>query len=247
MNLKGTTALVTGGAHRVGRALTLALAEAGCNLILHYNRSAEHAQHTATEARKTGSEVLLRQADLADVDAIRALFSALPPAWQPVQVLVNSAAIFPKDTLLGVDLAGWSRTFRVNLRGPVFLTQAFARALPSESEGVVVNISDWRSERPYPDHFSYTIAKGALDTFTRAAALSLAPNIRVNAIALGAMLSPPGEDESYVRALAEDLPLGRPGGVEVIAQTLIYLLQSHFITGEIIRLDGGAHLQYPSR
>lgn len=239
MELQGKTALITGGAKRIGRALALALAGAGCDLVLHYNRSHAAAQETAAAAQTLGANVTLRQADLNDIDGFPALFQDIE---QPVQILVNSAAMFSSDTLRQLSPDAWSRTLRVNLRAPVFLTQAFARALPPAMPGAVVNITDWRTARPYPDHFSYTIAKGALDTLTRAAALSLAPDIRVNAIALGAMLPPPGKDETYLQHLAQALPLQRAGGAAVIADTLLYLLRNDFITGEIIRLDGGAHL-----
>ncbi len=245
MELKGKTALVTGGSQRIGRALVLALAWAGCNLILHYNRSAEAAQETAAEAEAFGVRVLLKQADLSDAEGAAALVDVSDVNLPPVQVLVNSAAVFSKDSLLDMTLDEWSKTFRVNLRAPVLLTQAFAKALPSDLSGAVINMTDWRTARPYPDHFSYSIAKGALDTFTKTAAISLAPQIRVNAIALGAMLPPPGQDQAYLDVLASTLPLQRPGGVQVIADALLYMLRNDFVTGEIIRLNGGAHLQHP--
>ncbi len=243
MNLQGKTAFVTGGAHRIGRGLVLALARAGCHLVLHYHRSAEQAQATAAAARALGVQVILRQADLSHLEDASALFADLPPSFPPVQILVNSAAIFPKDTLTDFTLDGWSQTLRINLRAPVLFTQAFARALPQELEGAVVNITDWRTERPYRTHFTYTISKGALDAFTRAAALQLAPRIRVNGIALGAMLPPAKASEAYWQSVLATVPLARAGGTESVADTLLYLLRNDFITGEIIRLTGGAHLK----
>lgn len=244
MELKGKTAIVTGGAQRIGRALVLALAGAGCDLVLHYNRSAEAAQRTTREAEALGVRVVVRQANLAEAGGAAELVDLSATDLAPAQILVNSAAMFSKDTLLDVSLDDWSKTFRVNVRAPFLLTQAFARTLPQDLEGAVINMTDWRTARPYPDHFSYSVAKGALDAFTRAAAISLAPRIRVNSIALGAMLPPPGQDDTYLKALADSLPLQRPGGTQVIADTLLYVLRNDFITGEIIRLDGGAHLQY---
>ena len=243
MELKGKTALITGGAHRIGRGLTLALARAGCNLILHYNRSVDAAQATADEARAMGVRVLLRQADLSRLDDAGPLFADLPADLPPVQILVNSAAIFPKDTMADMTVAGWSQTFRVNLRSPILLTQAFYRALPDDWPGAVVNITDWRTQRPYLTHFSYTVSKGALDAFTRTAAIQLAPRVRVNGIALGAMLPPEGASEAYWQSVLDTVPLARSGGTEVAADTLLYLLRNDFITGEIIRLTGGAHLK----
>ena len=242
MNLHGKIALVTGGSKRVGRALVLALARAGCHIALHYNRSLEDAQQTAEDARAFGVDVALLQAELTDVDQAVRLLDEAGRRLGPVQILINNASIFPHDALMDVTVEGWSRTFRVNLRTPVFLTQAMVRALPPQSEAAVINISDWRAERPYPDHFSYSVAKGALDSFTRAAAISLAPRVRVNGIALGPMLPPPGKGEAYLEARAARLPLRRAGGVDVVAETMLFLLRNDFITGEIVRLDGGAHL-----
>ena len=243
MEIKGKTALITGGALRIGRALTLALAQAGCHIILHYHHSEEEARRTARDAEAFGVRVLLRQADLGQLDDPMSLFSQLPSDVPPVQILVNNAAIFPKDTLLEFTIEEWQRVMRINLRAPVSLTQAFARTLPEDKMGVVVNMTDWRTERPYLTHFLYTLSKGALDTFTRTAAVQLAPRVRVNGIALGAMLPPEGATEAYWRNVLATVPLNRSGGVESVAETLLYILHNDFLTGEIIRLTGGAHLR----
>ncbi|HSG78173.1 MAG TPA: SDR family oxidoreductase [Acidimicrobiia bacterium] len=241
MDIRGVTALVTGGAHRVGRAIVLALADAGANIVLHYNSSSHAAEETAAEVVARGVEARLVGADLGDpsnADAVVAGAGDLAP----VQVLVNSAAMFPKDTLLDVTPEQWEAAIGVNLRSPVFLTQAFARALPEDAEGAVVNVTDWRTARPYPDHFAYTIAKGGVDTFTEAAAAALAPRVRVNGVALGAILPPPGESSEYLRELARAIPVRRVGGTEPVADAVLFLLRNHFVTGEIVRIDGGAHL-----
>ncbi len=243
MDITGKTALITGGALRIGRALTLALAQAGCHIILHYHRSEEEAQKTARDAEAFGVRVWLRQADLGRLDDPMSLFTELPPGFSPVQILINNAAIFPKDTLLDFSMEDWQRVMRINLRSPVLLTQAFARTLPEDKMGVVINMTDWRTERPYKTHFIYTLSKGALDTFTRAAALQLAPRVRVNGIALGAMLPPEGASASYWQSVLATVPLKQGGGAESAADTLLYLLRNDFITGETIRLTGGAHLR----
>ncbi|MBT8164162.1 MAG: SDR family oxidoreductase, partial [Acidimicrobiia bacterium] len=238
MDISGRRALVTGGAHRVGKGIALALAGAGADLVLHYNRSAGPAEATADEARALGSTVELRQADLSDPDSIAALLS------DPVDILVNSAAGFPSDHLLDVSLEQWERTIGLNLTAPVFLTQAFARSLPEDRTGAVVNVTDWKTERPYlGPRFSYTIAKGAIDTFTRVAASELAPRIRVNAVALGVVLPPADAEEGYAERLASQTPLEKIGGVETVAQAVLHFIRNDFITGEIQRLDGGAHLR----
>jgi glucose 1-dehydrogenase len=231
---------VTGGARRVGRAIALGLAEAGCDLVLHYGSAGAEAEATAAEAQTHGVRVTAVQADLSDPAAADRLLAA---AAAPVQVLVNSAAVFPEDGLASLTPAQWEATMAVNLRAPVLLTQAFAAALPGDREGAVVNVTDWRTARPYREHFSYTVAKGGLDAFTRAAAEALAPRIRVNAVALGAILPPPGKGSDYLKDLARQIPAGRPGGTDPVVAAVLFLLRTPFITGEILRVDGGAHLR----
>ena len=226
----------------MGGAIALGLAEAGCDLVLHYGSSYAEAAQTAAAAEARGVRVAIVGADLGDPDAARRVVAAAGDLG-PVRVLVNSAAVFPGDDLAGITPARWDRTLAVNLRAPVFLTQAFAAALPEGLEGAVVNVTDWRTARPYRDHFSYTVAKGGLDTFTRAAAEALAPRIRVNAVALGAILPPPDKGSDYLKALAREIPAGRPGGTGPVVAAVLALLRNPFITGEILRVDGGAHLR----
>ena len=242
MDLSGTTALVTGAGHRVGKGLALALAGAGCSVFVHYNRSATAAEETAAAARDIGVRAVTGSADLGDADAAAGLVAAATAELGPVQVLVNSASGFPDDSVTDVDQAGWNRALTVTLNAPVFLTQAVALALPEDLEGSVLNLTDWRIDRPYPDHFSYTIAKAALARFTESAALALAPRIRVNAVALGAILPPPGKGSDYLKDLAGAIPLRRVGSVEVVADMALALLRNDFVTGEIVKVNGGAHL-----
>jgi len=240
MELRGVTALVTGAAHRVGKAIALGLAGAGADVVLHFHSSASAAEATAAEVRSLGVSVALTSGDLA-ADPAAVLDGAGNLA--PVQVLVNSAAVFPDDRIGDVSPEAWNRTLAINLTAPVFLTQAFARRLPDDLEGAVVNVTDWRTQRPYRDHFSYSVTKGALDTFTRAAAEALAPRIRVNAVALGAILPPPGKGSAYLRDLAREIPAQRIGGTEPVVMAVLALVTNPFVTGEILRVDGGAHLR----
>ena len=226
----------------MGRSIVLALAAAGCDLVLHYNRSEGPAAETADQVRALGREVMLVGGDLADPGvAERVIDEAAESA--PLRILVNSAAVFPDDRLIDIGRDEWHGTLAVNLTSVVFLTQAFARALPDGADGAVVNVTDWRTERPYRDHFSYSVAKGALDSFTLAAAEALAPRIRVNAVALGAILPPPGKDSAYLKQLAQEIPVERVGGTEPVAEAVLFLVRNHFVTGEILRVDGGAHLR----
>lgn len=242
MELAGRNALITGGAHRVGRALTLALAGAGANVYIHYNRSAAPAEETAAEVREFGVNAVTGATDLSDPRKVSQVVADATAAMGPVSILINSASGFPKDRFQNVSLEEWRRAHDLTLAGPVFLTQAFAAALAADSVGAVVNVTDVKTATPYRKHFSYIVAKGGLDAFTRAAALALAPRIRVNAVALGVILPPPGEDEEYVQRLAAKVPMRRPGGTNPVAAAVLALLENDFVTGEIIRVDGGAHL-----
>jgi glucose 1-dehydrogenase len=211
-------------------------------VFIHYNRSAGPAEEVAAAVREHGAAAETGSADLSDPTTAPGLISRATAAVGPIGILVNSASGFPEDELSNVTLDRWRATAALTLESPVFLTQAFAAALPDDASGAVVNITDARTSRPYRTHFSYIVAKSGLDAFTRAAAVSLGPRIRVNGIALGVMLPPPGEPQSYADRLAAALPLERPGGTKPIVEAMLYLLRNDFVTGEIVRLDGGGSL-----
>ncbi len=240
MDIKGKNALITGGAVRVGKGIALALAAAGSNVFVHYGRSDAAAVETAAAAQALGVKADIGSADLSDPSSGAALVEQAAAALGPLGIVVNSASGFPTDTISDVSVEQLEATLRLSLLSPIMITQAFAAQV--ETEGAVVSVTDWRNHRPYPDHFSYTMAKGGLEVFTRAAAVSLAPEVRVNAVALGAILPPPGKDSDYLKELAGTLPLQRTGSPEIVGRAVLELLGNDFITGEIIRLDGGAAL-----
>jgi len=242
MDLEGRTAIVTGGGIRVGRAISLALAEAGAKVFVHYNSSAGPAADVRDTIVAAGGEAAIGPGDLSDPAQAWSLVEAAESALGQPSILVNSASGFALDTARDVTVEGLRASLAVTLEAPVMLTRALAQAIGSGGEGAVVNITDARTLAPYREHLSYLVAKGGIDTFTRAAALSLAPNIRVNAVALGVILPPKTEDDDYAMRLAETLPLGRVGGTEVVADTVLFLCRNDFITGEIVRVDGGGHL-----
>lgn len=242
MEITGRVALVTGAGRRVGRALALGLADAGADVFVHYNRSVEPARLVQAEVESRGGRAAIGSVDLSDPGQTPRLVEMASQALGEVSILVNSASGFATDTLADVTVAGWRSTHDLTLAGPVFLTQAFAASLGPDSHGAVLNVTDVRTMHPYRKHFSYLLAKGGLDTFTRAAALALAPRIRVNAVALGVILPPPGEDDDYVQSLAESLPLRRAGGTDPVVEAGLSLIRNDFVTGEIIRVDGGGHL-----
>lgn len=242
MHLPGRVAVVTGGAVRLGRAISLGLAALGLDVCVHYNSSERQAVETADAIEAMGVRATTVAADLADPASARRVIAAAGQALGTPTVLVNSASSFPEDTLVDVTPDQFERTLRLTLAAPVFATQAFAAGLAEDQLGAVVNITDVRTQTPYRKHFSYIVAKGGVDAFTRAAAVALAPQIRVNAVALGVILPPPGEDDGYLAELAAALPLARAGGTEPVVGAVIQLLENDFVTGEILRLDGGGHL-----
>lgn len=242
MDISGRVALVTGGAHRVGRALSLMLAEAGAAVYVHYNSSAGPAEETAADIEAHGSRAAIGSGDLSDPATAGTLLEAATRALGPVSILVNSASGFAKDTLANVTLDQLRASHDLSLFSPIMLTQAFAAALPQEMQGAVVNVTDVKTTRPYRKHFSYIIAKGGLDTFTKAAALALGPRIRVNAVALGVILPPPGEDDDYASRISAGHPIPGAGGADPVAAATRALIENDFVTGEIIRIDGGSHL-----
>lgn len=232
--------LVTGGAVRLGRVISLALADAGANLVIHYGASAQAAEQTQSEARSKGVQAFLLQADLNDTQQAASLVAACLKHG-PLFALVNNAAIFENLTLLETGLQQWERHMRINLTAPYMLSKTFAESLAPGQPGRIVNMLDWRALRPAADHFPYTISKAGLAALTRSLAISLAPHITVNGIALGAILPP--SHKADLDAIIENVPAERWAELDEVTRTLLFLLDGPaYITGEIIHLDGGRHL-----
>jgi NAD(P)-dependent dehydrogenase (short-subunit alcohol dehydrogenase family) len=242
MELQGRTAVITGGAVRVGGAITRELARRGASVFIHYNRSADPAEALREEIAAAGGVAVIGSVDLSNPDAAPDLISAAASALGAPTILVNSASGFPFDTIQDVTVEGFRSAQDLSLTTPMMLIQAFAAHVSDDLGGAVVNVTDVKTSHPYREHLSYMLAKGGIDTLTRAAALALAPKVRVNAVALGVILPPADEDDAYAERLAAEIPLQRVGGAQVVADTVAFLCENDFITGEIIRIDGGAHL-----
>jgi NAD(P)-dependent dehydrogenase (short-subunit alcohol dehydrogenase family) len=242
MELIGKVAIVTGGAVRLGRALSLALAEQGARLGIHYGSSAGPAQELVKEIRALGSDATTIQADLSQPGEARSIVERAVAYFGQVDILVNSAAIFEPGNWDDTTEANWDRHFAINLKSPFFLSQAFAAQVGRDQAGHIVNIADWRGVRPGPDHVGYTLTKAALIAMTRSLALGLAPNIQVNAIAPGLILPPPGQDQAYLEKKASHVPIQRVGSPQAVADAMVFLLRSDFITGDLLFVTGGEHL-----
>jgi NAD(P)-dependent dehydrogenase (short-subunit alcohol dehydrogenase family) len=238
------TVLVTGAAHRLGRSIALDFANRGWAVGIHYRESAEEADELVAEIVRQGGIAAAFGADLARQETIAPLIEACTEALGPPTCLINNAARFDWDTLGTLTADSWQANLQVNLRAPIFLTQAFAKALPGGSSGHVINLIDQKVLRLDPEHFSYTIAKSALWIATQTMAQALAPRIRVNAIAPGPVLRSQGQSEAEFEREARATPLGRAVSAADVTAAIRFLLDTPSITGQMIALDAGQHLAW---
>jgi pteridine reductase len=242
MELSGRTALVTGGAVRVGRAISLALAGQGMRVVVHYNSSRGPAEEVADAIRHEGGEAVCIGADLSHADEVERLAREAQAAFGGIDVLVNNASIFPAERLEETDAALFDRTISVNLRAPFLLIRHLAAGLRAR-RGAVVNMADLAGLQAWCSYAAHSVSKAGVVHLTKIAARSLAPEVRVNAIAPGAVLPPEDMPESEVLALAERTPLKRNGSPEDVVSALLYLLQADFVTGQVLTVDGGRMLR----
>lgn len=241
MELRGKAALVTGGAHRLGRAIALALAAEGMRVAIHYHRSADHAQAALAELAALGVEAIAIAGDLADVgDAERVVDTALTQ-WGALDVLVNNSGIWGPTPVGSVTAARWDELFNTNLRSAFFVTQRAAPALRA-ARGAIVNIADAGVFRPGRNYAPYIATKGAIVTLTEALAKELAPEVRVNAIAPGLVLPPTDWSAEQTETSAKRIPLQRAGTAEDVASAAVYLVRADYVTGVVLPVDGGFRL-----
>jgi NAD(P)-dependent dehydrogenase (short-subunit alcohol dehydrogenase family) len=238
------TALITGASLRIGRAIALDLAKLGWRIGVHHHRSAAEAERLVREIGALGSKAVALQADLTRQDELLGLVGRCAERLGPVTCLINNAARFEWDSLETLDFAGWQTELDVNLRAPVFLTQAFATALPEANSGAVINMIDQRVLRLTPDCFSYTISKSALWTATRTMAQALGPRIRVNAIGPGPVLPNRRQSAEDFELECSSTLLGSAVAIEDICAAVRFLIDTPSVTGQMIALDGGQHLAW---
>lgn len=235
----GKTALITGGAHRVGRALALALADAGADVVVNYHASADAAAATVADIEARGRRAVAIQADVSSSTAVAGLVAGTEQAMGRLDILVNSASLFERTPLPQISEAEWDRVLGVNLKGPFLLSQTAAPLLGRDGGGVIVNIVDLSALQPWPSFAHHAVSKAGLLHLTRVLARALAPTVRVNSIAPGTVLPPEGtagEEGSERRVIHRE---GEPADV---AAALLYLVRSDFVTGENLVVDGGRML-----
>jgi NAD(P)-dependent dehydrogenase (short-subunit alcohol dehydrogenase family) len=240
-------ALVTGGAKRVGRRVSLALARAGYAVAVHHRTSPEAAETLVREIEAEGGRAAALAADLSDDAALTDLPARATAAVGPLSLLVNNASHFEDDRIETLTPESWAAHMGPNLWAPIRLTQVFARSAldaPEAADPNVVNILDQRVLHPNPQFFSYTLAKTALHTATRTLAQGLAPRIRVNGVAPGPTLPSIHQDEALFAAEVAGVALQRPSAPEDIAAAVVYLASSRAVTGQVIAVDGGQHLAW---
>jgi NAD(P)-dependent dehydrogenase (short-subunit alcohol dehydrogenase family) len=237
-------ALVTGGARRIGRAIVEDLAKNGFAVAIHCRSSVDVAEALADDVRKQGGRAAVVTADLADLDAARALPAKAAAALGPLTLLVNNASIFEADGIGSLEAERFQRQMTVNLAAPVFLADAFAAQLPADRDGLVVNMIDQRAWKTTPHFVSYQLSKSGLLTATRTLAQALAPRIRVNAIGPGPTLPSPRQDPAEFRKQAEAVLLRHGPDLCEFGRTIRYLYETRSITGQMIALDGGQHLAW---
>lgn len=260
-DLRGRTALITGAARRIGRETARALAEQGVNLVLHYMRSEGEARELGDLLGRLGVRTWPIQADFRRPDEYGTLVGRARELAGSVDILINNASIFPAGPLDTLTWSELSTNVEVNAWVPLALSRQFAAGLDvkpgllrsagegstapprSRARGSIINLHDTHLEGFDFEHAGYILSKHMLATLTRMLALELAPTLTVNAVAPGLILPPPGADEGYLTKHARQLPLQRHGGPRDIAEAIVFLVRSDFITGQVIYVDGGRHLQ----
>ena len=241
MDLHGSVALVTGGAHRLGRAIALALGQAGANVVVHYNHSAEQARIVLQDLAALGVQSAAVAGDLSHVAEVERVIDTAVARWGRLDVLVNNAGIWGRTPIGTVTEERWSELIDTNLRSAFFAAQRATPALRAAG-GAIVNIADVGALRPWRNHTPYLISKGGIITLTEALAKDLAPDVRVNAVAPGAVLLPEDCTPEQIARATRNVPLKRLGRPEDVAQAVLYLARADYVTGVVLPVDGGRRL-----
>ena len=233
------TALITGGAKRIGKEIALLLSILGYNIALHYNNSKKDAEETARQIYSNNAACEIFKANLESEKDVSGLIKKVKRVFPHVSILVNSASVFEKSSLLETDAQFFNKHFNINLKAPFLLSCEFVRTF---KKGNIINILDTNVVKNKTAFSAYLLSKKSLSEFTALSAVEFAPNIRVNAIAPGFILPPKSKGNSYLQKRALNIPLKRRGFPSHIALTVQFLLENDYVTGQTIFVDGGEHL-----
>lgn len=241
METKGKTALITGGAVRVGKAITMALARAGANVVINYHRSATEAEATCAEASALGVGTLAVQADIGDREQVEKMVSTAVEKFECIDILVNNASLWKQTPFPTDNVDDWHQVTNILINGSFYCANAVAPLMLEKGEGAIVNIIDLAAFEPWMNYIAHSVGKSGLLALSRQLALELAPAVKVNAVAPGPVLPPPDYDDEKIAKTAKRTLLNRWGTVEDIAETVLFFVKSDYITGEVLAVDGGEH------
>ncbi len=239
-SLKGKTALITGAAKRIGKAIALALAEQGINTVIHYSSSPKEADETVRLSRKLGVESIKIKCNFKDTAEVEILVSTAKKLTGSLDILINSASVYPADNLETMNPNDLTELLNINTMAPLILAREFRNLC---SPGNIINFLDARMTDYEPEHISYQLSKQILFSLTRMMALEFAPGIRVNAIAPGIIIPDNSDNEGIINKLKKGNPLNRIGMLYEVTNSVLFLLENSFITGQVIYVDGGRNLR----
>ena len=238
MELSGKVALVTGGAHRVGKAITMMLARQGVHVAVNYHASGVAAVETVREATAAGVDAMAVKCDVSDWQAVRQMADRIVDHYGHVDIIVNSASLFLRTPFPTDEIEAWRRVISVSLDGAFYVCNSLVPLMP-DSGGAIVNIVDAAAFAPWPNFAAHGVAKAGLLALTRQLALELAPKIRVNAVSPGYVLPPPHFSPEQIEAASDRVLLERWGAPDDVADAVKYLIEADYVTGEVLVVDGG--------
>ena len=247
MEIRGKVALVTGGAHRVGKAITLMLARAGADVIVNYYSSHTAADETVQEAQALGVRASAMQCDVADCDQVQKMADSILAEFGGVDIIVNSASLFDQTPFPTDDIRAWKRVTGISIDGPFYVCTKLAPSMLSRGGGAIVNIVDLSAWEPWPNFAAHSVSKAGLLAFTKQLALELAPTIRANAVAPGPVMPPPDYDEERAAKSSLGTLLKRWGKPEDVAFAVRYLIEAEYVTADVITVDGGERYGHRQR
>lgn len=242
MNLQGKVALVTGGAQRVGRAISIALGRAGADVVINYQQSQTEAEALQGELAQAGVRTTSFKADISRPNEITDLIDHVRARFGRLDILINNASVFERSPLLEITEAMWDRVLGVNLKGPFFVAQTAVPLMRASGGGIIINIADLSAFQAWPSYAHHSVSKAGLVHLTRIMARALAPEIRVNGIAPGTVLPPDDYDGTAGDGTADRRVVARAGTPDDVIHALFYLLEGNFVTGQTVIVDGGRML-----